>query len=60
MSGGKWASRARGLKGRGHAEVARERTVVGASTAGNVGARLGTRRVLTSGCREPERALARR
>jgi hypothetical protein len=37
MSGGKWASGARGLKGRGRAEVARERTVVGASTAGEHG-----------------------
>jgi hypothetical protein len=34
MSGGKWASGVRALKGRGHAEVARKRADVGASTAG--------------------------
>jgi hypothetical protein len=31
---GKWASGARGLKGRGHAEVTGERADVGASMAG--------------------------
>jgi hypothetical protein len=62
MGRGKWASGARGLKGRGCAEVAGERTVMGASTAGNVGEMLGTRKGLTSGVREAERksALVRR
>jgi hypothetical protein len=34
VSRGRWASGARALKGRGRAEVAEERTNVGASTAG--------------------------
>jgi hypothetical protein len=37
MSRGKWASRAHGIKGQGRVEVARERVVVGASTAGERG-----------------------
>jgi hypothetical protein len=37
MSRRKWASGARSLKGRGCAEVARERAVLGASTAGERG-----------------------
>jgi hypothetical protein len=59
MSRGKWASGARDLKGRGRVEVAGERTVMGASTAGNVGERLGTRRGLTGGVREAERKSTR-
>jgi hypothetical protein len=38
---GKWASGAWGLKGRGREEVAGERAGVDASTAGDVGERLG-------------------
>jgi hypothetical protein len=34
MSRGRWASGMRGLKGRGREDVAGERAVVGASTAG--------------------------
>jgi hypothetical protein len=41
VSGGKWASRARGLKGRGRAKVAEECADVGASKAEDVGGRLG-------------------
>jgi hypothetical protein len=40
--GGKWASGAQGLKGRGHEEVAGERADMGASMARDVGGRLGT------------------
>jgi hypothetical protein len=47
------------LKGRGREEVARERVVVGASTAGDVGERLGTRRGLTGGVRKAERERER-
>ena len=41
MSEGKWASSVRLLKGHGLKNVAGERTVVGASTARDVGGRLG-------------------
>jgi hypothetical protein len=47
------------LKGRGRAEVAGERTVVGASTTGNVGERLGTWRGPTGGVLEAERKSLR-
>ena len=42
MSRGKWASGVRALKGRGRAEVAGDCADMGASTARDVGVRLGT------------------
>jgi hypothetical protein len=40
--------------------VARERAIVGMSTAGDVGERLGKRRGLTGGVREAERVFVRK
>jgi hypothetical protein len=48
------------LKGRGREKVARERAIVGMSTAGDVGERLGKRRGLTGGVREAERVFVRK
>jgi hypothetical protein len=59
MSGGSGRAVCGLLKGRGCEEVAGERAVVGASTAGgNVGERLGTRKGLTGGVCEAERKSA--
>jgi hypothetical protein len=62
MSGGSGRAVCGLLKGRGREKVVGERAVVGASTAGDVGERLGKRRGLTGGAREAEReeALARK
>jgi hypothetical protein len=46
------------LKGRGREKVARECAVVGASTAWDVGERLGKQRGLTGGARKAERGSA--
>jgi hypothetical protein len=59
MSGGSGRAVCGLLKGRGREKVVGERAVVGASTAGDVGERLGKRRGLTGGAREAERGSAR-
>jgi hypothetical protein len=59
VSRGKWAGGARGLKGKGRAEVAGERADVGASTARDMGRSQEVRDGLTGGVRETERERER-
>jgi hypothetical protein len=58
VSRGKWVGGARGLKGKGRAEVAGERVDIGASTARDMGRSQEVRDWLTGGVRETERERA--